>query len=87
VGHGPVLFEERPFLEDAAPLDVRFADEFLQVVVGAEDVLAVAGQDDERLTISYDAGPGADPYIAGTLLAIRRVGSVTGLVRGLDRLL
>ena len=45
------------------------------------------GQDDERLTISYDAGPGAGPYIAGTLLAIRRVGSVTGLVRGLDRLL
>ena len=38
------------------------------------------GQDDERLTISYDAGPGAGPYIAGTLLAIRRVGSVTGLV-------
>ena len=42
------------------------------------------GQADERLTISYDAGPGAGPYIAGTLLAIRRVGSVTGLVRGLD---
>jgi 4-hydroxy-tetrahydrodipicolinate reductase len=45
------------------------------------------GQADERLTISYDAGPGAGPYIAGTLLAIRRVGSVTGVVRGLDRLL
>jgi 4-hydroxy-tetrahydrodipicolinate reductase len=45
------------------------------------------GQADERLTIAYDAGPGAGPYIAGTLLAIRRVGSVTGLVRGLDRLL
>ena len=28
------------------------------------------GQADERLTISYDAGPGAGPYIAGTLLAI-----------------
>jgi 4-hydroxy-tetrahydrodipicolinate reductase len=45
------------------------------------------GQADERLTISYDAGPGAGPYIAGTLLAIRRVPSITGLVRGLDRLL
>ena len=37
--------------------------------------------------IAYDAGPGAGPYIAGTLLAIRRVGSVTGLMRGLDHLL
>ena len=45
------------------------------------------GQSDERLTIAYDGGTGAGPYIAGTLLAIRRVGSVTGLVRGLDRLL
>ena len=45
------------------------------------------GQADERLTIAYDAGPGAGPYVAGTLLAIRRVGSITGLVRGLDRLL
>ncbi len=45
------------------------------------------GQADERLTISYDAGPGAGPYIAGTLLAIRRVPTVVGLVRGLDRLI
>jgi 4-hydroxy-tetrahydrodipicolinate reductase len=45
------------------------------------------GQADERLTIAYDGGPGAGPYIAGTLLAIRRVGSVTGIVRGLDQLL
>jgi 4-hydroxy-tetrahydrodipicolinate reductase len=45
------------------------------------------GQADERLTISYDAGPGAGPYIAGTLLAIRRVPTIVGLVRGLDRLI
>jgi len=45
------------------------------------------GQEDERLTIQYDAGPGATPYIAGTLLAIRRVPQVTGLLRGLDRIL
>jgi 4-hydroxy-tetrahydrodipicolinate reductase len=45
------------------------------------------GQADERLTIAYDAGPGAGPYIAGTLLAIRRVTAITGVVRGLDRLL
>jgi 4-hydroxy-tetrahydrodipicolinate reductase len=45
------------------------------------------GQADERLTLQYDAGPGAAPYIGGTLLAIRRVREFTGLVRGLDRIL
>jgi 4-hydroxy-tetrahydrodipicolinate reductase len=45
------------------------------------------GLPDERLTITYDAGPGAAPYIAGTLLAIRRAAGFTGVVRGLDRLL
>jgi 4-hydroxy-tetrahydrodipicolinate reductase len=45
------------------------------------------GLPSERLTIAYDAGPEADPYIAGTLLAIRRVTGFTGLVRGLDQLL
>jgi 4-hydroxy-tetrahydrodipicolinate reductase len=45
------------------------------------------GLQDERLTLSYDGGPGAAPYVAGTLLAIRRVREFTGVVRGLDRLL
>jgi 4-hydroxy-tetrahydrodipicolinate reductase len=45
------------------------------------------GAEDERLTLQYDAGPGATPYIGGTLLAIRRVPQFTGLVRGLDRIL
>jgi 4-hydroxy-tetrahydrodipicolinate reductase len=45
------------------------------------------GLDDERLTISYDGGPGAGPYVAGTLLAIRRVGGLVGVVRGLDAVL
>jgi 4-hydroxy-tetrahydrodipicolinate reductase len=45
------------------------------------------GLQDERLTLSYDGGPGATPYVAGTLLAIRRVREFTGVVRGLDRLL
>ena len=40
-----------------------------------------------RLTIRHDAGKGAAPYVNGTLLAARRVMQVTGLVRGLDRLL
>jgi 4-hydroxy-tetrahydrodipicolinate reductase len=47
----------------------------------------VFAQPDERLTIRHDAGSSAAPYVAGTLLAIRRVAHLTGLVRGLDRLL
>jgi 4-hydroxy-tetrahydrodipicolinate reductase len=45
------------------------------------------GQQDERLTLKYDGGPGPTPYIAGTLLAIRRVNEFVGVVRGLDRIL
>lgn len=48
---------------------------------------AVFGLPDERLTLRHDAGTGADPYVAGTLLAAREVLRTTGLVRGLDRLL
>ena len=48
---------------------------------------ALFGLPDERLTIRHDAGTSAQPYVAGTLLAARRVGEVTGLVRGLDALL
>jgi 4-hydroxy-tetrahydrodipicolinate reductase len=47
----------------------------------------VFGMPDERLTIRHDAGGSPDPYVAGTLLAVRRVPEVVGLVRGLDTLL
>ena len=47
-------------------------------------ILATAG---ERLVIRHEAGASADPYVAGTLMTIRRVGGVTGVLRGLDRLL
>lgn len=50
-------------------------------------VETVFGRPHERLTIRHDAGGGADPYVTGTLLAVRRVMGVTGLVRGMDRLL
>jgi 4-hydroxy-tetrahydrodipicolinate reductase len=53
-------------------------------VIGFE---AVFGLPDERLTLRHDAGAGAEPYVAGTLLAVREVLRTTGLVRGLDRLL
>jgi 4-hydroxy-tetrahydrodipicolinate reductase len=48
---------------------------------------ALFGLPDERLTIRHDAGSSAAPYVAGTLLAIRRVQEITGLVRGLDALM
>jgi 4-hydroxy-tetrahydrodipicolinate reductase len=42
---------------------------------------------DERLVIRHDAGASATPYVAGTLVAIRAVPALTGLIRGLDTLL
>ncbi|MDX2101997.1 MAG: 4-hydroxy-tetrahydrodipicolinate reductase [Alphaproteobacteria bacterium] len=48
---------------------------------------AVFGAPDERLVIRHDAGSSAAPYVAGTLLAARRVREVPGLRRGLDQLL
>lgn len=53
-------------------------------VVSTEVVFATAG---ERLTLRHDAGPTPEPYVAGTLVAIRSVPGRVGLTRGLDRLL
>lgn len=50
-------------------------------VIACEAILAA---DNERLTIRHDAGASAAPYVAGTLLAARRVASFVGLKRGLD---
>lgn len=50
-------------------------------------VESVFGAPDERLTIRHDAGSSAAPYVAGTLLAVRKVGGWTGVRRGLDTLL
>jgi 4-hydroxy-tetrahydrodipicolinate reductase len=47
----------------------------------------IFGLPNERLTIRHDAGTGAEPYVHGTLLAVRKVMDIVGLVRGLDRLL
>lgn len=41
----------------------------------------------ERLSIRHDAGSSPQPYVAGTLLAVRAVSGVVGVVRGLDALL
>jgi 4-hydroxy-tetrahydrodipicolinate reductase len=53
-------------------------------VVSTEIVFA---ETDERLLIRHDAGSTPTPYVAGTLLAVRRVSGHVGLVRGLDTLL
>ena len=45
---------------------------------------ALFGADNERLVIRHDAGASAAPYVAGTLLAARKVAGFTGLKRGLD---
>jgi 4-hydroxy-tetrahydrodipicolinate reductase len=47
----------------------------------------VFGMPDERLTIRHDAGSSPEPYVAGTLLAVRRLRGRVGLTRGLDALL
>jgi 4-hydroxy-tetrahydrodipicolinate reductase len=53
-------------------------------VLGFETIF---GAPDERLVIRHDAGNSAEPYVAGTILAVKKVTRVIGLVRGLDRLL
>lgn len=50
-------------------------------------VETIFGAKDERLSIRHDAGSGAEPYIEGTLLAIRKVSSHVGLIRGLDKIM
>ncbi len=47
----------------------------------------IFGLPDERLTVRHDAGSSAEPYAVGTLLAVKKVMEITGLVRGLDQLL
>jgi 4-hydroxy-tetrahydrodipicolinate reductase len=47
----------------------------------------VFGLPDERLSIRHDAGGTPEPYVAGTLLAVRRVRDLVGVTRGLDTLL
>jgi 4-hydroxy-tetrahydrodipicolinate reductase len=50
-------------------------------------VEAIFGAKDERLTIRHDAGSGAEPYIQGSLLAVRKVRDRAGLIRGLDKIM
>jgi 4-hydroxy-tetrahydrodipicolinate reductase len=53
-------------------------------VISAEIIF---GRPDQRLTIRHDSGNSAVPYVEGALLAIRRVGTLVGVHRGLDTVL
>lgn len=53
-------------------------------LVSTEVVFAGPG---ERLVMRHDPGLGSEPYVAGTLLAIRRVSEQVGVRRGLGSLL
>ncbi len=85
--------KEVPINETVGPKESRGADiNGTQVhslrlpgfILSAE---AIFGLPDERLTIRHDAGSSARPYVAGTLLAIRKVNTFTGLIRGLDQVM
>jgi 4-hydroxy-tetrahydrodipicolinate reductase len=47
----------------------------------------IFGMPDQKLTIRHDAGSSAQPYVDGSLLAIRKVSTLVGLHRGLDSVL
>jgi 4-hydroxy-tetrahydrodipicolinate reductase len=53
-------------------------------VVSTEIIFGGAG---ERLTLRHDPGESPEPYVAGTLLALREVADVPGVRRGLNSLL
>lgn len=53
-------------------------------VISAE---VIFGMPDQRLTIRHDSGGSARPYVDGALLAIRKVGTLVGVHRGLDKVL
>lgn len=45
---------------------------------------AIFGKHDQRLLLRHEAGASAEPYVDGALLAIRSVGNLIGVHRGLD---
>ncbi len=47
----------------------------------------IFGEPEERLILRHEAGTGAEPYVRGALLAIRKVHEITGLTRSLERIL
>jgi 4-hydroxy-tetrahydrodipicolinate reductase len=44
----------------------------------------IFGMPDQRFVLRHESGTSAEPYVDGALLAIRKVGTLVGLHRGLD---
>ena len=45
---------------------------------------AIFGMPDQKLILRHESGTSAEPYVQGALLAIREVGNLVGVHRGLD---
>jgi 4-hydroxy-tetrahydrodipicolinate reductase len=82
-----------PLSQLAGPVEARGAEvqgsrihsvRLPSFVVTTEIVFGGVG---ERLVMRHDPGESPDPYVDGTLFAIRKVGDVAGVRRGLDSLL
>ena len=50
-------------------------------VISIDAIFAMPGQ---KLILRHESGTSAEPYVSGALLAIREVGNLVGLQRGLD---
>jgi len=48
---------------------------------------AIFGMPDQKLILRHESGSSAEPYVNGALLAIREVGKLVGVHRGLDRVM
>jgi len=48
---------------------------------------AIFGMPDQKLILRHESGASAEPYVNGALLAIRKVGTLVGIHRGLDRVM
>ena len=48
---------------------------------------AIFGMPDQKLILRYESGSSAEPYVSGALLAIRNVGKLVGVRRGIDSLM
>ena len=85
--------KDRTLEETAGPIEARGADvegvqvHSLRLPSFSVSTEVVFGLSHERLTIRHDADSSPDPYVDGTLLAVRRVVGRVGLTRGLDSLL
>jgi 4-hydroxy-tetrahydrodipicolinate reductase len=82
-----------PVAELSGPVEARGADvdgtrvHSLRLPGFVVSTEIVFGGEGERLVFRHDPGESPQPYVAGSLLAIRRVAEVSGLRRGLDSLL